>query len=101
MNRLKIIDSPGKVPVATMRKLFEASVRDTKVFRERFKLEEHTEDGEFAGYKDASTDFAWLGFAIGLRTSQRVHRAEVIAGEPHYLGALERAAAGCKPVQPW
>lgn len=72
---LKIIDRPGVMPVETMRALFERAVRQTAVFEKNTPLGIMEINGAFSCYMNPETDTMWLGFALGMRTAERLAKA--------------------------
>lgn len=74
---LKIKDKPGCISVAEMRSHFAAAVNNTPAFKANTPLGAVCINDEFSHYADADTDTMWLGFALGMRTSERIatHRA--------------------------
>lgn len=74
---LTMTDGKEKIPVEKMRRLFEASVKNTPALAKQVKLEPITSGEQFRGYIDAEADALWLGFALGLRCGQRIHKARL------------------------
>ncbi|BDD90912.1 hypothetical protein PanNE5_03520 [Pandoraea sp. NE5] len=69
---LRVKDLPGKITVAEMRRLFEASITSTPMFKDNTPLGIMQVNGEFSHYMTPDTDTMWLGFALGMRCAERV-----------------------------
>lgn len=76
---LNIKDRPGCITAATMRKCFEAAVRDTPALAANTPLDCMVMNGAFSHYTDPDTDTMWLGFALGMRYQERIAKAAVPA----------------------
>ena len=75
MAQFTIKDRLGEVSIAEMRRIFEAIVNTTPVFKRDFSLVPVMDGEKFAGYKDDTTDTVWVGFAIGTRNADRILKA--------------------------
>lgn len=73
--QLKIKDRPGAMKVEEMRNLFERAVTETPKLRGNTTLGTFVVNGEFLHYSDPDTDTMWIGFALGLRTAERLLKA--------------------------
>lgn len=69
---MKIKDKPGCISVAEMRAYFEAAVNNTPSIKANTPLGIVIINDEFSHYADADTDTMWLGFALGMRASERL-----------------------------
>ena len=56
-------------------------------------LEPCAEGGNFAGYISCDTDLFWVGFAIGMRSADRILRADGSAGIPIHRVVTPSAGA--------
>lgn len=77
---LKINDKAGRRSAAEIRGYFESAVRSTDVLTKALPLEAVQVDGRFSHYANAATDYAWVGFALGMRgADQLAERRELLA----------------------
>ncbi len=98
---VNLADAAGKLPVAFMRKCFEEAVAGTQFLRDGTPLGIMEINGKFTHYMNAETDTLWLGFALGMRMSERIQKAAIIDREtcaPELLAALEGLKAVCADV---
>lgn len=72
---LDIKDREGCITKAEMRTHFEAAIRNNPVLLANTPLGTMTVNGAFSHYADQDTDTMWLGFALGMRASERAARA--------------------------
>lgn len=74
MSKIKIKD--GNLPtIAKMRELFELAVNGTAVIKKHYPLAIREGIGCFEGYADGQTNSLWVGFALGMRCTQRIINA--------------------------
>lgn len=63
----------GRLPtVDGMRLHFEKMVNDTPVLKKNTPIGIMEINGKFSHYMDPDTDTLWIGFALGMRCSQRL-----------------------------
>ena len=74
--RFNLKDREGAMPKAGMRKLFEASVRQTPALARHYPLDIAEVDGVFDHYVNDDTDRLWVGFALGLRCAERLSKTQ-------------------------
>ena len=72
---LKMQDSPGRLPVATMRTYFEGAINHTPALLDRVPLGVVNSNAKFSHYAQPETDTLWVGFALGLRYAERLQAA--------------------------
>ena len=68
---LDIEDRPGCMPKWVIRKLFEHSIQSTPAFAGTTPLGVVTINGNFSHFANPETEKMWLGFALGMRLSER------------------------------
>ena len=71
VKRLVIRNGEGKISIAEMRRYFEKLIADTPWFAGT-PLGIMEVNGEFHHYMDPDTDTMWMGFALGMRLSERL-----------------------------
>jgi len=74
--KLVISDRPGVLPTHRIREYFERALQDTEVLRPQ---PTQVQEGQQFAYENPETNIFWLGFALGMRCSERVHIAQLAA----------------------
>lgn len=85
-SKLVVKDRSGVLPIHRIRAYFEEAVRQTgNLHSQPMEVAE----GEQFAYANAETNIFWLGFAIGMRCSERVLRAQMAAQIRHDANQVE------------
>lgn len=75
---VRINDTQGHITVAEMQVYFENEIKRSEPLRIALPLNRVLANGKFANYGEENTDLAWVGFALGMRRAEIVHREEAV-----------------------
>lgn len=90
---LDIVDKPGAISKKLMRQHFEGAINNTPSLKAKTPLGVLEINGEFSHYVDGDTDTMWLGFALGMRCSERLQEAQAKRVDE----GVERSESGASP----